>query len=545
MKSRTSIEYRSTRERSESLVEITNLENGELTTFKPQIKLGAGSYGMVRLFSNGHQKIAVKSPHTNDTQELNRLRMKNMHRDAEHEYQLLREAYPDEYPFFLTHFEGKAQKQYFHDYRMVIPFFSGIKLTDIAKLIDHTIEMAILFLRITCELQRLHSLGILHGDVSENNILVDEDDNHFIIHFIDFGLAYRITEFANLDVPYYGYLAPERLQKEPLPADPSQDVYSLAGLFNRLLDATGNEWKTYFTSKYPIVSEFITRGINKNPNERDSIPPFIAKLFCQITNEVLTSNQMQLALFLLSRDKENSKLHLAGMKAAHHHSDITDLYTILYRHGFYDDLLFSFTIDKQVFSRVSQASLRFFETVLLSDKPVEWFFEELIKQFKPKVISKHLFHKNIDGNTLFQEIAAHDHRAPLRSILLLKLIDLPASTLTDLLSIIPSCSSEKLLLLTDLLTQIESMQSIIPSSHESRFFEKSDQLQLNKTLHTTIALLQAAVYSDVDQQLDSNDWEIIESNPLLSEFATKTKAVSKTDASHSGWKLSNPPCLIL
>lgn len=545
MNTRKSIKYVSTRERRDSFVEITDNETGEILKFEPEMQLGSGSYGLVRLFSHNGNKIAVKSPHKKSTQELNRKDVKEKHVDTNHEFALMQQAYPDESPFFLTQFEGKANiKEYFHDYRMIIPFFTGAKLADYFSDVAHTKDMAVLLLRVACELLRLHSIGIIHGDVSENNIIVHVDNAEITIYFIDFGLSYRITEYANLDVYDYKYLAPERLQKDPLRAHPSQDIFSLASLFNRVLSGMGEDWRAYFLNKYPVFAKFIKSSMSKDPNERETLNVFVANAFCDIFEDQLSPNQKLLITLILSHDSENIDAQITNMRAHKLHAEIIDVYLQLYQYQFYKELLFALEIDAHTFTRVTENNKYFFNTLLLSKIQNESFFASLVKIFKATTLHQYLFKLDADSNALLRAIAQQGNRSLILEILKLRLVSLPEALQTDLMTFIPSCSDEKLLLIVDIIIVINEILPKYPANHKQRLFSSVDTPQSNPSLKCAYDLLVAVIESKTET-LDEDKPAIVEPHPELAILTNRVKTINLSESSQLDTQIHRPLCSII
>lgn len=543
MDTRKSIKYISTRERRNSLVEITDHETGEISKFKPEKELGSGTYGMVRLFKFNDQKIAVKSPHTKETKELNRRDVKEKHVDTDHEFELMREAYPEEFPFYLTHFEGKANiKEYFHDYRMVIPFFTGTKLANFIETIEHTLDFAKLLLLVAAELLRLHSIGIIHGDVSENNIIVHIDNDEIKIYFIDFGLAYRITEPANLNVVEYNYLAPERLQKDLLQAHPSQDVYSLASLAKRLLSKMGDEWRDYFLGKYSVVDNLIKSSLTKDPNNREHLNYFVANLFSEITETSLSPNQKLLVACILSRDSENLIAQINDMRQKKLHIEIIDTYLLLFQYKFYKELLYVLKIDSNTLNHTSEINRYFLKSLLLANSQNKVFITDFLKTMKANTLQRYLFNQEPNGSILLRSIALQKNRFLITELINMKLVILPEELQTDLLTYIPNCSDDQLLQIVDILIVINDMLPKESSKDKHRHFSPSKNPRSNAPLTCAHELLATVIYPKTVSPADEQQQEMIQPHPSLSELTINARHIESTEATTDAIELFRPLC---
>lgn len=91
-----------------------------------------------------------------------------------------------------------------------------------------------LFLDILKALEKLHANGIIHKDISSDNIFILEGNR---IKLFDFGAAYFREESENKSqkvVIKAGYAPPEQYRKDIIPA-PTMDIYAAGALFYEML----------------------------------------------------------------------------------------------------------------------------------------------------------------------------------------------------------------------------------------------------------------------------------------------------------------------
>lgn len=271
--------------KSPSTIEILDALNGTpITTLKSANALGKGSYASVRRFSNNDISLAVKKPrrHSRACQSQDFVIGSSIEVNAE--FYFLQKAYPDEYPYELFEYseDNPAPDESFpfiHDYRMIIPFVPGCTLQNFMDTLHDFDSLAIVILNIALELQRIHDLGIVHGDISPRNIMVLPD---LSIHFIDFDFAYFKTELAtvaevkNIETCYF---APERLNTKMCPAHTSQDIYSLAYAMNLSVKRMRETVKQLeFIEKFPTIMTFISDGLSHAPEDRQPLSRLIESL---------------------------------------------------------------------------------------------------------------------------------------------------------------------------------------------------------------------------------------------------------------------------
>ncbi|MBB4010032.1 protein kinase domain-containing protein [Allorhizobium taibaishanense] len=97
-----------------------------------------------------------------------------------------------------------------------------------------------------CSVDALHNKGLVHGDISPANILINEtvDSASPAITLADFGLTIEIGRrwrdlgLASIGTPDYS--APE--QSADTPATPAMDLFSAGRVLQRILDALGDQF---------------------------------------------------------------------------------------------------------------------------------------------------------------------------------------------------------------------------------------------------------------------------------------------------------------
>lgn len=201
---------------------------------------------------------------------------------VDRESKFLKMAYPDKLAQPLHLHYSIKQKDYY-SWRLLMSFAPGKSLDDTLASPKSRVEMLTLLLAIAHELKRIHELGIIHGDVKAQNILIDEENN---VQFVDFGDAYFTTEkYAIIYSNMCSYTAPERLchsdPTHPVAPDTNQDVYSLASTFiwavETWLANLGIESEEA-KRQFPKAFKFFSRCRDANPDKRPTLDDIISKL---------------------------------------------------------------------------------------------------------------------------------------------------------------------------------------------------------------------------------------------------------------------------
>ena len=214
------------------LVTVYNFQNGTREDYTLGPKLGCGTYGAAYLFHYNGKVIAVKCP--NGNWKPNDYEFDSTWYEAQHEFEYLCKAYPNEGPYALQKMAKKEDGEYVCSYRMVMPFIPGKQLDAMFTSHPASLQRAEITLAVATELQALHDRKVAHGDIRSGNVLITEDQmQSFFAHFIDFDFAYTIGKAAKpIDAGPGKYIAPERsyesFEGEKLSGEANQDVYGLA-----------------------------------------------------------------------------------------------------------------------------------------------------------------------------------------------------------------------------------------------------------------------------------------------------------------------------
>lgn len=258
-----------------------NLRNETVSLFEPVKELGRGGNGIVRLFKtgNGEEKIAVKSL-KNDKINCSKDEEFNSTKYLNREAEFNRLAYPDDKlykTFAISYSKGKKE---IYTNRYIMPYVEGKTAYEIITTINCPILLAKITLEIVKELYRIHCLGIVHGDLNYNNIMIDLDKTMTpIIRLLDFGFSYFINnndDNANLWKPKYSdiWIAPEICtgNKEVVKPHYNQDVYALGYLLKFTLQK--NTSFQELIQLFPSINKFISNSMVKNPCSRPCLNQF-------------------------------------------------------------------------------------------------------------------------------------------------------------------------------------------------------------------------------------------------------------------------------
>ena len=131
------------------------------------------------------------------------------------------------------------------------------------------IEPMIEYMKGICKaVDTLHSIGIIHKDISPNNIIIATEINKPVL--IDFDISkQQIHNTLKQDTHImgtYGYASPEHFGFKP--TDQRSDIYSLGVLMNIMFTGQFPNQKLVNRFKYPKLYKIIKKCIQIDPNKR-------------------------------------------------------------------------------------------------------------------------------------------------------------------------------------------------------------------------------------------------------------------------------------
>ena len=261
-----------------------HIDRNKKTTslFKPVKELGEGSYGIVRLFKTADgQEIGVKSlkkPAINLSPEERR----DFRNELNKEVLFNKQAYPDGNFFKSFEFDFSNINRKIYTNRYVMPYVKGETAWELIPKTTCPRQLAKITLQIAQELQRIHDVGIIHGDLGPKNIMIHCGENKtIIVRLIDFGCSYYLTDtHATLWEPSAKgtWLPPEicNEKKEYIKPHPNQDVYALGYSLQLLLNA--NRSYQELIRLFPSINAFILAAQDIDPMARPSLISFYKQL---------------------------------------------------------------------------------------------------------------------------------------------------------------------------------------------------------------------------------------------------------------------------
>jgi serine/threonine protein kinase len=251
-------------------------------------ELGVGTNGTVRLYQNSkRQVIALKTP--------NPIIPHNGYiAGRKRDIEIAKRLYPDDGLYWVNEhtrevLDAKGQKVSAHGFYVVIPYIHGENFSTFCSKLKTKAELLETLTAISVELQRIHELGIIHGDINPNNILLwhDSKTDKVCVRFIDFEWSYyRHSEKARMTTQATPHWAPERIilpetnpdfadesfEIERPDAHPEQDVFS----FGHMIWAELR--KHALVNSLPLVHKYCSQFLQHDPKKRPLLESFIFEL---------------------------------------------------------------------------------------------------------------------------------------------------------------------------------------------------------------------------------------------------------------------------
>lgn len=267
-----------------------NIKDETSSVFEPVKELGRGTFGHVRLFKNMEgENLAVKSPIHIDVNR-SKSSIGQLKRTIALEVRLNNLAYPNGSSHELFNFH----KNDMYTNRYVMPFVAGEQPNHLMSTIMDEYQLAQVVLEMALELQRIHNVGILHGDIYVKNILIHRINNTYSVRFIDFGHSVLLTKLRiSTWVPSDGnckWYPPERCgtqSSHSLKPHVNQDVYSFGFLLNTVL----GEHPSYqrLIQSFPSIQTFITDSLKTEPSKRPALEVFCEQLHNELNSQEILS----------------------------------------------------------------------------------------------------------------------------------------------------------------------------------------------------------------------------------------------------------------
>ena len=149
-------------------------------------------------------------------------------------------------------------------------------------------DMKSVILQIAKGVSTIHDIGIVHRDLSANNILIDKSGR---VKITDFGIARMYDKDKNADTRIlgtHGYAAPEQFGF--IQTDRKADVYAIGVLMNVMLSGKMPNEKLYKGD--PKLMDIIQRCTSMKPADRYEIEEILDLLGYKINNKSILKRRI-------------------------------------------------------------------------------------------------------------------------------------------------------------------------------------------------------------------------------------------------------------
>lgn len=186
---------------------------------------------------------------------------------------------------------------------MVMEFLNGYTLGQYVKQCGGCLDINValdIMQKVMAALEEIHNVGIIHRDISPNNIMIMED---FSVKLIDFGAAKQAYcgETQNLSIVLKPGFAPPEQYANNAPQGPWTDIYALGATMYKVL-----------TGKLPAesVSRMLSDSIIPPKQENNAIPEYLNRVILKAMAITPESRYQNIAE--LRRDIINGQSGLKG-----------------------------------------------------------------------------------------------------------------------------------------------------------------------------------------------------------------------------------------
>jgi serine/threonine protein kinase len=213
--------------------------------------LGSGTNGTARLYKNKNGlEIVVKTPNP-------AIPHSGYYAARKRDIEIAQSLYPNDGFYCINEhtrsalddkgkviLDNKGKILPAYGFYAIAPYIPSVNLTEFCHQIKTKAELIETLLAFTHELHRIHTAGVIHGDIHPSNVRLwrDSRTNKVGVRFIDFECAYyRHTENATKTLQQAPHWAPERIDKPTaesaefagesfeyptLKSHPAQDMFS-------------------------------------------------------------------------------------------------------------------------------------------------------------------------------------------------------------------------------------------------------------------------------------------------------------------------------
>jgi serine/threonine protein kinase len=275
--------------------EIYNIEV-DLDNYVFLKTLGAGSNGTTRLYQNSKRELlALKVPNPEIPQP-------HYYHSRKREIEIAKMLYPEDGFYcinknfrYVYNSDGKIVPSYI--FYSLMPYIHGENFAEFCSKITTKAELLETLIAVSEELQRIHSLDIIHGDIKHDNMILwhDPKTHKVCVRFIDFEWSYyRYAEKARMTPQKTSHWAPERIHSpethpdfidesfiiEAPDAHPTQDLFSYGHMLAMVLQLERTEQDSLL-NVFPFLKKYCNEFLQPESENRPLLESFIFELHRQ------------------------------------------------------------------------------------------------------------------------------------------------------------------------------------------------------------------------------------------------------------------------
>lgn len=230
-------------------------------------RIGVGGFAVVFAASNteGSRAAALRIPRCDDDEHKTALNCRRLQSEAELLEGLKIDGVPELYECMTAAFGPVA----------VTNLVAGTRWDSISDS-DRTLAQQIeVFIQLAETVDKIHRSGIVHGDIKQQNVLIDAQGKVWLLDFNGARLTSPDQPQSKDNIGTFGFMSPEAMLTADDAPDLRSDLYSLGALLYEL--TTGRTWIAAHSREEALVAA-VLKGGNQGAPFLEDTPPALRRI---------------------------------------------------------------------------------------------------------------------------------------------------------------------------------------------------------------------------------------------------------------------------